>query len=222
MSRRRARPAWARHSRFRRSNVRRPAAISSDPMGRAASGPSPSILASAREPIAAGGREERWDFSDSQSFGFDAMGIPRRAFSVEAREKPPIDWRRGLLRVWLLVSAAWLMGWMILSGHVRNSGRVRKRQAMSWSCRSCFSARRSHCFFSAWRRAWGHFAASRSRTTCWGNERAIRLNHPVTDIADKIFSTISCGGGSIETVRRFRPPPALQAPRTDCAAGLMA
>ena len=41
------------------------------------------------------------------------MGIPRRASSVEARQKPPIDWRRGLFRVWLLVSAAWLMGWII-------------------------------------------------------------------------------------------------------------
>lgn len=41
------------------------------------------------------------------------MGIPRRAFSIEAKQEPPINWRRGLLRVWLLFSAAWLMSWII-------------------------------------------------------------------------------------------------------------
>jgi len=24
-----------------------------------------------------------------------------------------VNWRRGLLRVWLLVSAAWVMGWLV-------------------------------------------------------------------------------------------------------------
>ena len=41
-----------------------------------------------------------------------ALHFPRRAF------RPPpepmlINWRRGLVRVWLLVSAGWVMGWTI-------------------------------------------------------------------------------------------------------------
>ncbi len=39
----------------------------------------------------------------------------RRSF-VEAREETvPINWRRGLFRVWLLMSAAWIMSWAIYS-----------------------------------------------------------------------------------------------------------
>ena len=42
-----------------------------------------------------------------------AYGIPRRAFGVNDNEQALINWRRGLFRVWVLMSAAWLMGWMI-------------------------------------------------------------------------------------------------------------
>jgi hypothetical protein len=35
---------------------------------------------------------------------------------LQSREEPtPINWRRGLFRVWLLMSAAWIMGWAIYS-----------------------------------------------------------------------------------------------------------
>jgi hypothetical protein len=40
-------------------------------------------------------------------------GIPRRSFNVAAENPSPINWRRGLFRVWLLFSAAWMMGWII-------------------------------------------------------------------------------------------------------------
>src|ERR1039457_5127767 len=40
-------------------------------------------------------------------------GIPRRSFSVKAEEPLPVNWRRGLFRVWLLFSAAWMMGCVI-------------------------------------------------------------------------------------------------------------
>jgi hypothetical protein len=40
-------------------------------------------------------------------------GIPRRSFSVKEEEPLPVNWRRGLFRVWLLFSAAWMMGWII-------------------------------------------------------------------------------------------------------------
>jgi hypothetical protein len=42
-----------------------------------------------------------------------AYGIRRRAFGVNDNEPTLINWRRGLFRVWLLLSAAWLMGWSI-------------------------------------------------------------------------------------------------------------
>jgi hypothetical protein len=38
--------------------------------------------------------------------------FPRRAFSPTT-EPILINWRRGLFRVWLLISAAWIMGWAI-------------------------------------------------------------------------------------------------------------
>jgi len=40
--------------------------------------------------------------------------IPRRSFRPEISEPPvPINWRRGVYRVWLLVSAGWFMSWSI-------------------------------------------------------------------------------------------------------------
>ena len=40
--------------------------------------------------------------------------IPRRSFTPQSSEPtPPINWRRGLFRIWLLVSAAWIMSWII-------------------------------------------------------------------------------------------------------------
>lgn len=39
-------------------------------------------------------------------------GIPRRA-GVNDNDPVLINWRRGLFRVWVLMSVAWLMGWII-------------------------------------------------------------------------------------------------------------
>lgn len=44
--------------------------------------------------------------------------MPRFGLHVRDREETarvgtPINWRRGLWRVWLLVSAAWIMGWIV-------------------------------------------------------------------------------------------------------------
>lgn len=41
------------------------------------------------------------------------FGIPRRAFVEQRPEPAPLNWRRGMFRVWLLVSAGWIMGWTI-------------------------------------------------------------------------------------------------------------
>lgn len=40
-------------------------------------------------------------------------GIPRRSFGVKEDDPTLVNWRRGLFRVWLLISAAWMMGWII-------------------------------------------------------------------------------------------------------------
>ena len=37
--------------------------------------------------------------------------IPRRFAKNE--ETIPLNWRRGMFRVWLVLSAAWIMGWII-------------------------------------------------------------------------------------------------------------
>jgi hypothetical protein len=38
--------------------------------------------------------------------------VPRR-FAAKSEESVPIHWRRGMFRIWLVLSAAWIMGWII-------------------------------------------------------------------------------------------------------------
>ena len=38
--------------------------------------------------------------------------MQHRRFNIQ-HEKPPVNWRRGMFRLWILVSSAWVMGWMI-------------------------------------------------------------------------------------------------------------
>ena len=55
------------------------------------------------------------------------QGARDRSFARKY-EATPIDWRRGFFRVWLLLSAAWIMGWVIylalyaIEGGFRTSG----------------------------------------------------------------------------------------------------
>jgi hypothetical protein len=39
--------------------------------------------------------------------------VPRRPFNSQAEEPTPVNWRRGMFRIWILVSVAWIMGWII-------------------------------------------------------------------------------------------------------------
>jgi hypothetical protein len=42
------------------------------------------------------------------------FGMPRRASDNGRVNKPTeLNWRRGLFRVWLLLSAAWIMAWVV-------------------------------------------------------------------------------------------------------------
>jgi len=40
-------------------------------------------------------------------------GIPRRSYTPQVNQLTPVRWRRGLFRIWLLVSAGWIMSWAI-------------------------------------------------------------------------------------------------------------
>ena len=40
-------------------------------------------------------------------------GFPRRPYGLNDNTPAQVNWRRGLYRVWLLVSIAWIMGWMV-------------------------------------------------------------------------------------------------------------
>jgi hypothetical protein len=39
--------------------------------------------------------------------------VPRRPFGSHNEEPMPVNWRRGMIRIWILVSVAWIMGWVI-------------------------------------------------------------------------------------------------------------
>jgi hypothetical protein len=41
------------------------------------------------------------------------FGIPPRTDAARREEATPVNWRRGLLRLWFLLSAAWVMAWTI-------------------------------------------------------------------------------------------------------------
>lgn len=55
----------------------------------------------------------RYSHPAGQGTAMARYGIPRRSFGVNDNEQTLINWRRGLFRVWVLMSAAWLMGWII-------------------------------------------------------------------------------------------------------------
>jgi hypothetical protein len=40
-------------------------------------------------------------------------GVPRRSFTPQVTEPAPLNWRRGMFRIWLLISAGWVMSWAI-------------------------------------------------------------------------------------------------------------
>jgi len=38
--------------------------------------------------------------------------MQHRRFNIQ-QERPPANWRRGMVRLWILISSAWMMGWLI-------------------------------------------------------------------------------------------------------------
>lgn len=41
------------------------------------------------------------------------FGLHRRPLDEQRQELAPLNWRRGLFRAWVLVSAGWIMAWTI-------------------------------------------------------------------------------------------------------------
>jgi hypothetical protein len=40
--------------------------------------------------------------------------MQNRLFNTQKEKSTPINWRRGMFRLWILASIAWIMGWVIL------------------------------------------------------------------------------------------------------------
>jgi len=41
------------------------------------------------------------------------FGVPNQGRRQRIRDIAQVNWRRGLFRVWMLLSAAWTMGWIV-------------------------------------------------------------------------------------------------------------
>ena len=39
--------------------------------------------------------------------------MQHRRFNLEKEKAAPVNWRRGMFRLWILASSAWVMGWLI-------------------------------------------------------------------------------------------------------------
>jgi hypothetical protein len=39
--------------------------------------------------------------------------MQHRLFNAQKEKPLPVNWRRGIFRLWILVSIAWIMGWVI-------------------------------------------------------------------------------------------------------------
>jgi hypothetical protein len=53
------------------------------------------------------------DLKELDVVAMPRFGIPHRESDERANKVIQVNWRRGLLRVWLLLSAAWIMGWVV-------------------------------------------------------------------------------------------------------------
>jgi len=40
-------------------------------------------------------------------------GFPRRRLGAPLEDRVPVNWRRGMFRVWILISASWIMAWIL-------------------------------------------------------------------------------------------------------------
>jgi hypothetical protein len=75
----------------------------------AAKGPLPGYL----RPVESA--QTRRTMGESEAREPDTMppySVPRRLAATN-EDQVPLNWRRGMFRIWLVLSAAWIMGWII-------------------------------------------------------------------------------------------------------------
>ena len=59
-------------------------------------------------------RQRVGEVNDGQELpAMSHFGIPKQNRQQRLRDIAQVNWRRGLFRVWLLFSAAWMMGWIV-------------------------------------------------------------------------------------------------------------
>jgi hypothetical protein len=51
--------------------------------------------------------------------------MANRSLYREKEPAAPLNWRRGLFRLWILVSAAWMMGWLIYYAIIYTGGEAK-------------------------------------------------------------------------------------------------
>lgn len=56
--------------------------------------------------------------------------MQRRRLNLEREKTAPINWRRGMFRLWILASAAWVMGWLLYFLITYISGETSARQLL--------------------------------------------------------------------------------------------
>jgi hypothetical protein len=54
--------------------------------------------------------------------------MQHRRFNLEKEKTVPVNWRRGMFRLWILASTAWLMGWLIFFAIQFIGGELTPRQ----------------------------------------------------------------------------------------------
>ena len=101
--------------------------------------------------------------------------VRHSAVSTSRGDAPvPINWRRGLLRVWMVLSAGWVMGWAI-SHHRWAAGRPADQSSLGGHT-SC-AVGTAHRAAAVWTRSGWPSEGSTSITGCGGNRAATRLTH---------------------------------------------
>ncbi len=57
--------------------------------------------------------------------------MQRRRLNFEQDKQVPVNWRRGMFRLWILASASWSMGWLIFFAVKFLAGELSARQLIA-------------------------------------------------------------------------------------------
>lgn len=60
------------------------------------------------------------------------FGIPRSSLGVQPSNLAPFNWRRGMFRVWVVLSAAWIVGWVLYLAISGLQGAFKSSSDLAW------------------------------------------------------------------------------------------